>query len=1024
MTPTVLLVDHQVDRTQAVAAMWLSQGLPWRLSVCASLAEARAALSGGAVDVLVLAHALPDGPALGFSEALDGRPSLIGVPPGQEALAAQALRDGYTDYFILDPALGYLLTLPGQIASVLDKQAVWQARQDSEQALARQNRLLQAISRAQAEFISGSQSQGGFDILLDEFLGLTGSDFGFVTEVQHTSEGAPCLVTRAISNIAWDSASQRMYAQHAQGGMVFTRLDTLFGQVLTQGEAVIANEPAQDPRRGGLPPGHPPLTSFLGLPIHAGGALLAVVGLANRPGGYDAQDVVFLKPLLQTVGQLVQAQRLDEERRVVQDQLRQTSALLAQKTQALELTLESMTQGITNVDTEGRIRVYNRRYLELLDLPEALLARQPKVEEVVRLQTERGDFGEDFQLIESQARAYVAAEYAAHGGHLTMPELYLRRNRAGRVIEVKTRQLPGGGRVRTFTDVTAYFEAQEALRQSEARWRSLTELSSDWFWEQDAEFRMVRIEGRYTEMTGLSVAAILGTRRWDRPALNLSEADWLAHRRQLEAHAPFVDFEIQRQAPSGEILWASVSGVPMFDGLGHFLGYRGVGRNITARKQAEADIERLAFSDELTGLPNRRLLRERLQRELLASQAHGHHGALLFLDLDNFKDLNDTLGHARGDRLLQQVAQRLLACVPESSTVARLGGDEFVLVLAALAAERAQAQLQAEAVAQQVLAALNQAYALEGGEHYSSPSIGITLWSQELLSVDELLKQADLAMYQAKAAGRNTFCFFDPGMQAAVLARSALEADLRQGLVRGELQVHFQPVVDAMGGLLGAEVLVRWYHPRRGWVSPAQFIPLAEQTGLIIPLGRFVLRSACEQLLRWSRDSATAHLSLAVNVSAREFRHPTFVRDVLDTLAHTGAPPSRLKLELTESLLLHDVEDCIARMILLKMRGVGFSLDDFGTGYSSLAYLKRLPLDQLKIDQSFVRDVLTDPNDATIARTIITLAHSLGLAVLAEGVETAEQYEFLRHHGCQQFQGYHFGRPGPVEQFGVGAAPG
>ncbi|MBT9441087.1 MAG: bifunctional diguanylate cyclase/phosphodiesterase, partial [Acidovorax sp.] len=391
------------------------------------------------------------------------------------------------------------------------------------------------------------------------------------------------------------------------------------------------------------------------------------------------------------------------------------------------------------------------------------------------------------------------------------------------------------------------------------------------------------------------------------------------------------------------------------------------------------------------------------------------HGALLFLDLDNFKGINDTMGHEWGDRLLVQVGGRIGACVRATDTVARLGGDEFVVVLQGLHAEVDVAAAEAEAVAQKVLAALNEPYVVQNSEVHSTPSIGIALFRGVQLPVQELLQRADLAMYQAKAQGRNTLCFFDPAMQAAASARSALEGDMRQGILRNEFLLHYQPVVDEAGKVLGAEALVRWNHPQRGMVPPGDFIPLAEQTGLILALGRQVLTMACRQLALWATAPHTADWTVAVNVSAQEFRQPGFADEVLSVLRDCGADPAHLKLELTESLLLHDVEDSILKMQALRTLGVGFSLDDFGTGYSSLSYLKRLPLDQLKIDQSFVRDVLTDPNDATIACTIITLAHSLGLDVVAEGVETEGQRAFLLRNGCQQFQGYLFGRPGPAE---------
>jgi diguanylate cyclase (GGDEF)-like protein len=437
--------------------------------------------------------------------------------------------------------------------------------------------------------------------------------------------------------------------------------------------------------------------------------------------------------------------------------------------------------------------------------------------------------------------------------------------------------------------------------------------------------------------------------------------------------------------------------------------------DITERKAAQDRIQSLAFYDPLTGLPNRRLLMDRLSQAVAAGARHQRKGALLFVDLDDFKTINDTLGHHKGDLLLEQVAQRLSACIREGDTVARLGGDEFVVMLADLSENALGAAAQTEAVGEKILAMLNQPYHLERHECRSTASIGITLFggnAQE--GIDEPLKRADLAMYQAKAAGRNTLRFFDPQMQAVVRARAALETDLRVALEQQQFLLYYQPQVAADGSLTGAEALVRWQHPTRGLVSPSDFIPLAEDTGLILPLGQWVLETACAQLAAWAASPEHAHWKLAVNVSARQFRQPHFVAQVLATLEHTGANPQRLKLELTESLLVDNVDEVITKMGALKGIGVGFSLDDFGTGYSSLSYLKLLPLDQLKIDQSFVRDLLSDPDDAAIARAIVALGHSLGLQVIAEGVETAQQRDMLADLGCDAYQGYYFGHPAPA----------
>jgi diguanylate cyclase (GGDEF)-like protein/PAS domain S-box-containing protein len=437
--------------------------------------------------------------------------------------------------------------------------------------------------------------------------------------------------------------------------------------------------------------------------------------------------------------------------------------------------------------------------------------------------------------------------------------------------------------------------------------------------------------------------------------------------------------------------------------------------DISERKQAEQKIQELAYFDGLTKLPNRRLLIDRLGQALIAGARSKRKGGLLFVDLDDFKTLNDTFGHGEGDLLLQQVAQRLTSSVREGDTVARLGGDEFVVMLEDLSENPPDAAAQIKIVGEKILAALNQPYVVSSQEHHSTASIGAALFGETRDSLDDLLKRADIAMYQAKSAGRNTLRFFDPALQAAVKARAVMEEALRQAINRGEFLLYYQPQVDR-GSLIGAEALIRWKHPKRGMVLPGEFIPLAEETGLILPLGRWVLETACGQIAAWAGRKETRHFNIAVNVSARQFRQADFVDQVLRVLERTTADPHNLKLELTESMLVDNVEDVIAKMTALKSRGLSFSLDDFGTGYSSLSYLKRLPLDQLKIDQSFVRDVLADLNNGAIAQTIIALSQTMGLSVIAEGVETEEQRDFLARLGCPAFQGFLFSRPVPVEE--------
>ena len=439
--------------------------------------------------------------------------------------------------------------------------------------------------------------------------------------------------------------------------------------------------------------------------------------------------------------------------------------------------------------------------------------------------------------------------------------------------------------------------------------------------------------------------------------------------------------------------------------------------DITERKKAEEDISRLAFYDPLTGLPNRRLLVDRLQHAFANSARSGRHGAIMFIDLDNFKGINDTKGHDCGDVILVEVARRLQSCVREGDTVARLGGDEFVVMLEELDSEAEHAATQAEEVGEKIRAAINQPYLLKGEQHRSTASIGISLFVDRTTTSDTLLKNADIAMYQAKGAGRDAVRFFDPKMQAILETHVSIEADLHGALAKGQFQLYYQAQVDKSGHIYGAEALIRWMHPQRGMVPPDQFIPIAEESPLILDIGQWVLETACKQLALWSRDEQKRNLVIAVNVSVRQFKADDFVDRVATVIREHRINPSLLKLELTESMVLHDVADIVAKMHAIKDLGVGLSMDDFGTGYSSLSLLKQLPLDQLKIDRSFVRDIATDSGDAIMVRTIIDMGHNFRLSVIAEGVENKEQQAFLKQHGCVAYQGYLFSKPVPVEQF-------
>ncbi len=574
--------------------------------------------------------------------------------------------------------------------------------------------------------------------------------------------------------------------------------------------------------------------------------------------------------------------------------------------------------------------------------------------------------------------------------------------------------LEGGwdGAVITHTDITA-----RRLAEADLRIAAIAFESSEGMFITDASGTILQVNQAFTTITGYSAGEAIG----QRPSLLSSgrhdaqfyEAMWST----IDAHGNW-DGEIWNRRKNGEVYPQRLSIAAVKGHHGEITHYVASLTDITVSKAASDEIKYLAFYDPLTRLPNRRLLLERLRQVLAAGVGSGRYSVLMFIDLDNFKTLNDTLGHNMGDLLLQQVAHRLEGCLRQGDTVARLGGDEFVVLVDGLSRQAVDAARQTETLTTKILDTLNAPYMLGARLCRSTPSIGATLFHDGLpVQPEELLMQADIAMYQAKQAGRNGMRFFDQGMQDTITARARLEERMRLAIEQQRFELHYQVQVDQDGRARGAEALLRWRQDDGSCVSPAEFIPLAEETGLILPLGHWVLEEACRQLRAWQHDVLTRDLVLAINVSARQFHQADFGTQVCNSLAEHGVAPDRLKLELTESLLLDNIEQTIASMQALKQLGVRFSLDDFGTGYSSLQYLKRLPLDQLKIDQSFVRELVHGASDEAIVLTIISIAHSLGLDVIAEGVETDSQRVLLVQLGCLHFQGYLFGRPVPAAEF-------
>lgn len=1001
-----------------------------------------------------------------------------------------------------------------------------------EQSVALQSaqRLGEVVARAQLTFIQEPDRKKAFDTLLSDTLALTDSAYGFVGEVRHDADGQPYLKTHAITNIAWDERSRAFFDAHAPDGLAFTKLESLFGAAMTSGEVVIANSPADDPRRGGLPPGHPALNAFLGIPIHHGGQMVAMLGLANRPGGYDPAVVEFLHPLLSTIGQLISAARVQEAHEQTLIELARLSRVASETTNGVVITdthgrIEWINDGFTRLSGYALPELMGRSPGELLQgeltapesisqMREALRRGEAFTVDVVNYTKDRqpywvriscnplrDDAGvlQGFIAIESDitreksdaerlqrnkqrlaaviegARigtwewhvqtgaavfndrwatmlGYTLDELLPHDVHcwrrllhpddLAQATVLLEQHFAGERSDYETqcrmRHKDGHwvwvntrGRVTTWTadgrpcqmfgtqiDISAQQQARIALQEQADYTQAVLDNIVDGLITIDQRGLIVSFNPAAEQIFGYTASEVHGQNvKMLMPSPHREAHDGYLRDYQDNGTSRIIGIgrELRGQHKSGKLFPIELAvsqvtrgGIPMFVGLV---------RDITRRKAAEQEIERLAFYDPLTKLPNRRLLMDRLQHAMSTSKRSGQYGALLFMDLDNFKNLNDTAGHAVGDQLLQQVAERLVSTLREGDTIARLGGDEFVVILEGLHVDAEQAATRAESVVEKIHRVLSQRYRLGHHDYMNSPSIGVTLFIDHEHSLDDLLKQADLAMYQAKSAGRNTFRFFDPQMQARLMARTQIEADLRTAVSESQFQLYYQPQVDHLGRTTGAEALIRWPHPQRGMVPPNLFIPVAEEMGLIVPIGLWVLETACQTLLDWARQPETAELTLAINISARQFRQADFVDQVKAVLARTGARPQRLKLELTESMLVSNVADIIAKMSALKDMGVSFSLDDFGTGYSSLSYLKRLPLDQLKIDQSFVREICNSPNDAAIARTIVALGHSMGMEVIAEGVEDEAQRAKLGSIGCLSYQGYLFGRPAPLSEW-------
>ena len=727
------------------------------------------------------------------------------------------------------------------------------------------------------------------------------------------------------------------------------------------------------------------LHSAFGFPFKAGDEVLGVMeffsGAIQRP---DSDLLDCMSYLGSQIGQFV---------------------LRAAAQERFKSSIELAAIGIAHVGESGRFLHVNQWLCDLLGYTR---------DELLHLTVKDVSHPDD-KTITDDMRAKLRS---GHTGSFQLEKRYLRKDGSPVWVALTVavqRALSGEPLhdIAVFADISERKRAEEDLRKSEARFRSLTELSSDWYWEQDSELRFTKFDGNRRASGGYTpAAAILGKRGWEIPGAIASSANWEELRSWLTRHEPFRDFEYSYRDDRGTQYYISVNGEPVFDESGKFAGYRGTARDITRRKEAEERIQYLATHDGLTDLPNRLLFSQLVHHAIDGAKRYNRIFAVLFIDLDRFKIINDTLGHGAGDELLRVVSARLKSALRASDVVARLGGDEFVVMLQELGDAT-----QVSTAARKILSAVIKPVPIAGQECRVTASIGISMFPADATDESTLMKNADAAMYLAKEEGKNNFQFYSKDLKSKSLEKMALETNLRRALECKEFSLQYQAKQNLKSGAIaGVEALLRWHNAELGQVSPAQLIPVAEETGLIVPIGKWVLRTACEQSAAWRREGLPP-ICMAVNLSPRQFADPELLDEIALVLRDTGLPAHLLELEITEGMVMHNPDRAIKLLRAVKEMGVRIAIDDFGTGYSSLSQLKSFPIDTLKVDRSFIRDVSTDPEDKAITEAIIAIAKKLSLNVIAEGVETAEQRTFLREHDCDEMQGYYFSKPVAPQEF-------
>jgi len=855
--------------------------------------------------------------------------------------------------------------------------------------------LLKAIGQTQAKFIAQRDPREAFADLLEILLEVTSSGYGFIGEVHHTPDGKRYLTSHAISNIAWNAETKALYEESKQNGLDFHNLETLFGRVLKDGHPVISNEPAADPRRGGIPAGHPSLDAFLGLPIYAGTELVGMAGIANRPGGYDESIVEFLDPLLMTCSNILLAHRSEESRKEAESKRLESE-------ERLLLAMEGPDIGmwewyLRTGDTVCNDRVYQMGGFE----PGEISLDHATWKERVH--------PEDRPWMEKALTAYLKGQtdnFKAEFRWQTKSGVWAWFISIGRFVEWDEEGTP--------TRMAGIQLDQSEHKRAEEQFRLVFDAAPNGMLILDLQGKISLVNNRIEQLFGYDRAELIGKsidmlvpdpcRDEQKSLLDLVKLGVATDGRELAGvRKDGTDFSLE----------IGLDPIETMDGTNILASVV----DVTERKRLQSEIKHQAFHDALTGLPNRLLFMDRLSIAQARAKRHMQGVAVIFIDLDNFKVINDSLGHQAGDRFLMGITDRLRSCVRPEDTVARLGGDEFTVLL-----EELRDVDDAIKVADRLVEAIRQPYSIPNAhrEVVSTASVGIAFSCNGEEQADTLLRDADTAMYYAKESGKAAYVLFDPSMNSKAVERMELELGLRQALDRDEFRLYYQPIVNLFTGrVVGAEALIRWEHPTRGLVPPDQFIPIAEETGLIGPIGHWALETACYQLRKWlDAFGEQSGLTMSVNLSGRQLQRRDIVDQVIETLQTTRVEASSLKLEITESVLMNDVEDAIGKLRGLRGLGIKLAVDDFGTGYSSMSSLSSFPVDTVKIDRAFISRLCIDDDAEAIVAAVIMLSKSIRLETTAEGLENQEQLMFLKALGCNCAQGYYFARPLPAEECG------